>query len=153
MVFRWRADDDPFIVIFGSSIPSSTKKKLSNLDPLWQNFLDPHMKVFNDISMVSQWFRLSSCGQQRLIRLSGCPGWSESLLRAHVIHWERISFMHYGFKPLLTKRRRLYHWLLTLCQIFKRKNIYLNHNQHNPCTELNQILIETEWLMKKQDFK
>ena len=24
--FRWRADDGPFIVIFGSSIPSSTKK-------------------------------------------------------------------------------------------------------------------------------
>ena len=27
MVFRWRANDGPFIVIFGSSIPSSTKKK------------------------------------------------------------------------------------------------------------------------------
>ena len=24
MAFRWRADDDPFIVVFGSSIPTST---------------------------------------------------------------------------------------------------------------------------------
>ena len=43
MAFRWRADDGPFIAVFGSSIPSSTKKKLSNLDPLGQNFLDPRM--------------------------------------------------------------------------------------------------------------
>ena len=27
MAFHWRANDGPFIVIFGSSIPSSTKKK------------------------------------------------------------------------------------------------------------------------------
>ena len=24
MAFRWRADDDPFLVVFGSSLPSST---------------------------------------------------------------------------------------------------------------------------------
>ena len=35
MAFRWRADDDPLIVVFGSSHHSSTKKKL---DPLWQKF-------------------------------------------------------------------------------------------------------------------
>ena len=36
MAFRWRADDSPHIVVFGSSHPSSTKKKtLSRLDPLW----------------------------------------------------------------------------------------------------------------------
>ena len=35
----------PFIAVFGSSIRSLTKKKkLSNLDPLWKNFLDPRMK-------------------------------------------------------------------------------------------------------------
>ena len=28
MTFRWRTDDGPFIVVFGSSIPSSTKKKV-----------------------------------------------------------------------------------------------------------------------------
>ena len=31
---RWRADDDPFIVVFGLFIPSSIKKKFSNLDTL-----------------------------------------------------------------------------------------------------------------------
>ena len=30
MAFRWRADDGPFIAVFGSSIPSSTKKKNKN---------------------------------------------------------------------------------------------------------------------------
>ena len=44
MAFRWRADDDPRIVVLGSSLPSSTKKTLSKLDPLWQNFLDPRMQ-------------------------------------------------------------------------------------------------------------
>ena len=36
----WRAYDVPFIAVFGSSIPSSTKRKkmLSNLDPLRLNF-------------------------------------------------------------------------------------------------------------------
>ena len=37
----WRADVGPLMVVFGSSLPSSTKKKtLSKSDPLWQNFLD-----------------------------------------------------------------------------------------------------------------
>ena len=39
---RWRADDGPLIVVFGSYLPSS-KKTTSKLDPLWQNFLDPRM--------------------------------------------------------------------------------------------------------------
>ena len=43
MVFRWRANDDPHIVVFGSSLPSSIKKKLSKLDP----FLDPLMQLSN----------------------------------------------------------------------------------------------------------
>ena len=35
MAFRWRADDGPLIVVFGSSFLSSTEKKtLSKLDPL-----------------------------------------------------------------------------------------------------------------------
>ena len=44
MAFRWRADDGPLIVVCeSSSLPSSTIKTLSKLDPLWQNFLDPRM--------------------------------------------------------------------------------------------------------------
>ena len=31
MAFRWRADDTPFIAVFGSQLK---KKELSNLDPL-----------------------------------------------------------------------------------------------------------------------
>ena len=42
MAFRWRADVDPLMVVFCSSLPSSTKKKKSKLDPLW-HFLDPRM--------------------------------------------------------------------------------------------------------------
>ena len=39
--FRWRADVGPLMVVFGSSLPSSTKNQaLSKSDPLWQNFLD-----------------------------------------------------------------------------------------------------------------
>ena len=39
--FRCWADVGPLMVVFGSSLPSSTKKKpLSKSDPLWQNFLD-----------------------------------------------------------------------------------------------------------------
>ena len=33
MVFRWRADDDPFIVVFVSSIPLSTKKSVIKFGP------------------------------------------------------------------------------------------------------------------------
>ena len=32
MAFCWRADDDPLIVVFGSSLPSSTKKSWNPSD-------------------------------------------------------------------------------------------------------------------------
>ena len=36
MVFRWRANDDPHIVVFGSSLPSSIKKKsCQSWTPFW----------------------------------------------------------------------------------------------------------------------
>ena len=34
MVFRWRANDDPHIVVFGSSLPSSIEKKVVKVGPL-----------------------------------------------------------------------------------------------------------------------
>ena len=46
MAYRWWDDDGPLIVVFGLSLPSSTKKnnkKTSKLDPHLQNVLDPHM--------------------------------------------------------------------------------------------------------------
>ena len=43
MEFRWRADDGPLKVVFSFDFPppSSTNKKLSKLDPHWQNVLNP----------------------------------------------------------------------------------------------------------------
>ena len=45
MAFRWRADVGPLMVVFGSSLPLSTKKKkkktLTKSDPILHNFLDP----------------------------------------------------------------------------------------------------------------
>ena len=43
------------------------------------------IRVVTVHSMGSWRPKLSSCGQRRLIRLGGCPGWSESLLGAHTI--------------------------------------------------------------------
>ena len=46
MAFRWRADDGPLKVVFGSSLPSSTKIKPVQpvrVDPLLPNFLEPRM--------------------------------------------------------------------------------------------------------------
>ena len=44
MVFRWQADVGPLLTVLGSSLPQKkTKKTLAELDPLWQNFLDPRM--------------------------------------------------------------------------------------------------------------
>ena len=34
MAFRWRADDGPLMLVFGSSLPLSTKKNVKKLDPL-----------------------------------------------------------------------------------------------------------------------
>ena len=60
MAFRWQADDGPLIVLFGSTYLSSAKKKrkkVSKLNPLWQNFLDSCMGVTHYIlrkSMTTQ---------------------------------------------------------------------------------------------------
>ena len=45
MAFRCWADGSPLYVIFWSHLPSSSKKTLSEFDPLWQNFLDQHIKA------------------------------------------------------------------------------------------------------------
>ena len=38
MAFCWRTDDGPLIVVLGFLLPSSTKKKLSKLDPSDKTF-------------------------------------------------------------------------------------------------------------------
>ena len=45
------------------------------------------VRGFTVRSMGSWGSKLSSCGQRRLIRLGGCPGWSESSLGAHSFCW------------------------------------------------------------------
>ena len=42
MTFCWHADDDPLLVVFGSSpliVKKQQQKTPMELDPLWQNFL------------------------------------------------------------------------------------------------------------------
>ena len=49
MAFRWQADDGPFIAVFGSYMPSSTKKKkcYQIWTPVIQNFLDLRMTGYS----------------------------------------------------------------------------------------------------------
>ena len=59
------------MVVFGSFLPSSTKKNPqktpSKLDPLWQNFLDPRMMALRPKTFVFQAtcnFKIDSQGHQ-----------------------------------------------------------------------------------------
>ena len=45
------------------------------------------IRVFTVSSVGSKGPKVSSCGQWRLIRLGGCPGWSVSSLGAHSFCW------------------------------------------------------------------
>ena len=77
--FRWRADDDPVfsgIKILSPSLPekknkNKTNKKTSELDPLWQNFLDPRMRVY--LLCVGLYFPIL-CFQKRCRRWYCSPG-------------------------------------------------------------------------------
>ena len=53
MAFRWGADDGLPLVLFGSPSSKNQNKKMSELDPLWQNFLDLHMQPRHLPSLVS----------------------------------------------------------------------------------------------------
>ena len=46
MAFHWRADDGQILVVFGSSLRSSTKTFFS---AFWHNFLDPRMSYLHKI--------------------------------------------------------------------------------------------------------
>ena len=41
------------------------------------------IRFFTGRILDSQWFKVSSCGQRRLIRLRRCAGWFDSSLSAH----------------------------------------------------------------------
>ena len=48
-------------------------------------------------------FKLASCGQRRLIRLGGCPGWSESSLGAQPHCWVCHKAAHILFIHIIGK--------------------------------------------------
>ena len=54
------------VVVFGSSLPSSTKKTVSKLDPLWQNFLDQRMQLGNYVFCVCLFVLLLYVPSQQL---------------------------------------------------------------------------------------
>ena len=62
----WRADNDLFLVVFGSSLHPSTEKTLSKLDSLWHNFLNPRMKFEKKNSML--WAHLTSECNIKILR-------------------------------------------------------------------------------------
>ena len=51
MAFRWRADDDPLIVVLGFSLPSSTKKTVKVGPPLTKLSVSAH--VFQGVNACS----------------------------------------------------------------------------------------------------
>ena len=52
-----------------------------------------------------QWSQLSSCEQQRLIRLGGCPGWNESSLGARSLYWFCHAAAHLRHANLFKKMK------------------------------------------------
>ena len=72
MVFRWRTNDGPLIVVFGSFFPSSTKKDLSKSDPLWQNFLDQHMIPLRHTTKDMTCWKIDRQGTARHIYRLSC---------------------------------------------------------------------------------
>ena len=70
MVYRWCADDCLLIVVLGSSLPSSTKKKQNKrkktvkVGPLLQNYLNPHMHLHQKVSEYDQEMPQSHIAEQ-----------------------------------------------------------------------------------------
>ena len=88
MAFPWWANDSPLIVVFGSYLPSSTKKKTqkkttSNLDPFWQNFLDPPMHHWELVTLLY----LCSC----------CPVAVSSLCLFFMVPWVGLQCLIVAF--------------------------------------------------------
>ena len=84
-MFCWRAYDGPLIVVFGSALPHQPsphqKKTTSELDPLWQNFLDPCNTQQNigpdlDPNCLTFWWYSWNYSSKNLILLNkNCRQW------------------------------------------------------------------------------
>ena len=93
MEFRWRADDGPLKVLFGSphqlkKTKKKTKKKTSELDPLCgQNFLGPCMPYDKCLILYLRASELRALNA--LVRMRFCVGSSEPSL---LVHGTSIAF-------------------------------------------------------------
>ena len=93
-------------------------------------------------SLCTQWVaKLSSCGQRRLFRLGGCPGWSESSLGARaillVLSWgsSNIGIFNGCEMRFENSIRRVTVWCHEACQkvpssYFKWQNFQFARNNH-----------------------
>ena len=68
MAFRWRAYDHPLVVVFGSSISSSTKKNIAKVGPSLTKLLDQCMQKLDQIrwSSPSQIPTLPPCTEMHM---------------------------------------------------------------------------------------
>ena len=51
--FKWRPDDGPLKVVYGSSLSSSTKKRSHSWTPSEKNVLDPRKLTLKDVTFLS----------------------------------------------------------------------------------------------------
>ena len=86
MAFRWRADDGPLLVLFRSSLP--LQKTLSELDPLWQNFLDSHRHTlfFLVLSVIDAFFKAKEV--RRLLKLISTGKGPFAKPDRRILEWE-----------------------------------------------------------------
>ena len=91
MAFRWRADDWPLSVLFGSSLPSPTKKSVVKVGPLWQHFLSHSAYIF-----------LIFCLLPRIDRYITCSGIALTLFRLmdYSIHIDSPFCILRGFQTI-----------------------------------------------------
>ena len=88
MAFRWRDNGGPLLVVFGSSIPSSTKNKnkIKMLDPFWPN-LDPPM---NQNELIGAWLCTYEEYGIRMFYSKTCLTWRVKVLQNAAI-WLALS--------------------------------------------------------------
>ena len=74
--------------------------------------------VWSESSLCAPWVAKGasffSCGQRRLIRVGGCPGWSESSLDAHSLCWFCHVAAHFFLQSIFTLQYLLQVFLMFL---------------------------------------
>ena len=108
---RYRADDGPFLVVFGPSLPNSTKKhqklkKSSELDPLLQNFPDPRMGWYvPPFILASRFLTLRPVSDSNKAQwLAACGHTSASSQSLRFISSLRMNSSFITLRPVLQKQ-------------------------------------------------